>query len=108
MQETFAPAVTAGSHISTTDYDALRESLRGSGTLVALPELHGGLCGALCAGGPTAAERWLDDFVADSDAADPTQADFALAELKEYVRVSVQIVFEQLADRREATARDAH
>jgi uncharacterized protein YgfB (UPF0149 family) len=46
--------------------------------------------------------------VDDEDAADPTQADFALAELKEYVRVSVQIVFEQLADRREAASRDAH
>jgi hypothetical protein len=204
-------AVTAGSHISTNDYDALRDSLSGSGTLVALPELHGGLCGALCAGGPSAAERWLDDFLSDSDAADvagtrtvgveleraawsalaeaelvfepllptedspleeqaqalslwcsvflnavgasapdlvgrnakPTEAaaaiasaevaeilgdfaemsragvddedaadrdraDFALAELKEYVRVSVQIVFEQLADRREAALRDVH
>jgi uncharacterized protein YgfB (UPF0149 family) len=205
------PAVTAGSHISTNDYDALRESLSGSGTLVALAELHGGLCGALCAGGPSAAERWLDGFLSDSDvsdvsgtrtvgveleraawialadaelafepllpsedtpleeqvqalalwcsgflngvgasapdlvgrnskptvaaaaivsaevaeilgdfaemsragvddedAADRDRADFALAELKEYVRVSVQIVFEQLADRREAAARDAH
>jgi len=204
-------AVTLGSHIGTNDYDALRESLSGSGTLVALPELHGGLCGALCTGGPSAAERWLDGFIADSDAADvaatravgveleraawtaladaqlefepllpsddapleeqvqalalwcsgflngvgatapdlvgrnakPTEAaaaiasaevaeilgdfaemsragvddhdtadrdrsDFALAELKEYVRVSVQIVFEQLADRREAAARDVH
>ena len=203
--------MTAGSHISTNDYDALRESLSGSGTLVSVPELHGGLSGALCAGGPSAAERWLDGFLADSDTADvagtravgveleraawnaladaelafepllpsedapleeqvqalaqwcsgflngvgasapdlvgrnakPTkaaaanasaevaeilgdfaemsragvddedtadrnQADFALAELKEYVRVSVQIVFEQLADRREAAARDAH
>jgi uncharacterized protein len=203
--------VTLGSDISTNDYDALRESLSGSGTLVALPELHGGLCGALCVGGPSAAERWLDGFLSDSDAADvadtravgvelertawialadaelgfgpllpsedspleeqvqalalwcsgflngvgasapdlvgrnakPTeaaaaiasaevaeilgdfaemsragvddedtadrnQADFALAEIKEYVRVSVQIVFEQLADRREAAARDAH
>jgi uncharacterized protein YgfB (UPF0149 family) len=203
--------VTAGSHISTNDYDALRESLSGSGTLVALAELHGGLCGALCAGGPSAAERWLDGFLSDSDvsdvsgtrtvgveleraawialadaelafepllpsedtpleeqvqalalwcsgflngvgasapdlvgrnskptvaaaaivsaevaeilgdfaemsragvddedAADSNQADFALAELKEYVRVSVQIVFEQLADRREAALRDAH
>lgn len=210
MQD-IASAVTAGSHISTNDYDALRESLSGSGTLVALSELHGGLCGALCAGGPSAAERWLDGFLADSDeadaagtravgvgleraawtsladaelafepllpseeapleeqvqalalwcsgflnglgasapdlvgrnakptdaaaavvsaevaeiladfaemsragvddedAADRDQADFALAELKEYVRVSVQIVFEQLADRREAAARDAH
>ncbi len=205
------PAVILGSHISTDDYDALRESLSGSGTLVALPELHGGLCGALCAGGPSAAERWLDGFLADSDAedvaatravgvelqraawialadaelafapllpsddapleeqaqalalwcsgflngvgasapdlvgrnarpteaataiasaevaeilgdfaemgragvddedaADRDQADFALAELKEYVRVSVQIVFDQLADRRQAAARDAH
>jgi uncharacterized protein len=203
--------VTAGSHISTNDYDALRESLSGSGTLLALPELHGGLCGALCAGGPSAAERWLDGFLVDSDMGDiagaravgrelvragwtaladgdlafepllpsddarleeqvqalalwcsgflngvgatapdlvgrnakPTEAaaagasaevaeiladfaemsragiddedeadrdraDFALAELKEYVRVSVQIVFEQLADRRAAAARDAH
>ncbi len=199
--------MTAGSHISTNDYDAVRESLSGAGTLVSLPELHGGLCGALCAGGTTAAERWLDGFASDSEAADaartravgveleraswtaladaelafepllpsedapleeqvqalahwcggflngvgasapdlvggsakPTaiasaevaeilgdfaemsragveeedaadrdQADFALAELKEYVRVSVQIVFEQLADRREAAARDAH
>jgi hypothetical protein len=203
--------VTAGSHISTNDYDALRESLSGSGTLLALPELHGGLCGALCAGGPSAAERWLDGFLVDSDAGDvvgaravgrelvraawtaladgelafepllpsddarleeqvqalalwcsgflngvgatapdlvrrnakPTEAaaaaasaevaeiladfaemsragiddedaadrdraDFALAELKEYVRVSVQIVFEQLAGRRAAATRDAH
>jgi uncharacterized protein YgfB (UPF0149 family) len=202
--------VTAGSHISTNDYDALRESLSGSGTIVSLAELHGGLCGALCAGGLTAAERWLDGFLSDSDMADAAgtravgveleraawtalaeaelafepllpsedaqleeqvqalalwcsgflngigasapdligrnaktaaaaaivsaevaeilgdfaemsragiddedvtdrdRADFALAELKEYVRVSVQIVFEQLADRREATARDAH
>ena len=207
---TFAIAVTAGSHISTNDYDALRESLSGSGTIVSLAELHGGLCGALCAGGPTAAEHWLDGFLSDSDAADAAgtravgvelersswaaldaaelafepllpsedapldeqvqalalwcsgflngvgasapdlvgrnarpaaaaaiasaevaeilgdftemsragvddedvvdrdRAGFALAELKEYVRVSVQIVFEQLADRREAAARDVH
>jgi len=44
----------------------------------------------------------------DEDVTDRDRADFALAELKEYVRVSVQIVFEQLADRREAAARDAH
>jgi uncharacterized protein YgfB (UPF0149 family) len=203
--------VTAGLGISTNDYDALRDSLSDSGTLLALPELHGGLCGALCAGGPSAAERWLEDFLADSDAADVAgartlgreleraawaaladaelafeallpsddspleeqvqalalwcggflngvgasapdlvgrnpkpavaagataapevaeilgdfaemsragvddedaadrdRADFALAELKEYVRVSVQILFDQLADRRAAVVRDAH
>jgi len=205
------PDVTAGSHISTNDYDALRQSLTDAGALLALPELHGGLCGALCAGGPTGAERWLDDFLADhearnatgvrtvgrdlelaswqaladgqlefepllpgddapleeqvqalahwchgflnglgatapdlvgrnrkptaaaaaiataevaeilgdfaeisragvdeEDAADRDRADFALAELKEYARVSVQIVFEQLAERRAAAARDVH
>jgi hypothetical protein len=203
--------VTAGSDISTNDYDTLRESLRSAGALLALPELHGGLCGALCAGGPTAAERWLDDFLADhearkaadvravgrdleraawqsladgelafepllpsddapleeqvqalahwchgflnglgatapdlvgrnlkptataaavataevaeilgdfseisragiddEDAADRDRADFALAELKEYARVSAQIVFEQLVERRAAAARDVH
>jgi uncharacterized protein YgfB (UPF0149 family) len=206
-----SPAVTAGSHISTNDYDALRESLNDAGASLAVPELHGGLCGALCAGGPTAAERWLDDFLADhdarkaagaravgrdlkraawqaledgelqfepllpsddalleeqvqalalwchgfmnglgatmpdlvgrnlrptataaaiataevaeilgdfaeisragldeEDAADRDRADFALAELKEYARVSAQIVFEQLAERRAAAARDVH
>jgi uncharacterized protein len=36
--------------------------------------------------------------------ADPNEPDFALAEVKEYVRVSVQIVFEELAAFR--TARD--
>lgn len=203
--------MTAGSDISTNDYDTLRESLRSAGALLALPELHGGLCGALCAGGPTAAERWLDDFLADhearkaadvravgrdleraawqsladgelafepllpsddapleeqvqalahwchgflnglgatapdlvgrnlkptataaavataevaeilgdfseisragiddEDAADRDRADFALAELKEYARVSAQIVFEQLVERRAAAARDVH
>ena len=203
--------MTAGSHISTNDYDALRESLTDAGALLALPELHGGLCGALCSGGPTAAERWLDDFLADhearnvagvrmvgrdleraawqtlaegelafepllpsddapldeqvqglalwchgflnglgatapdlvgqnlkptataaaiataevaeilgdfaeisragvddEDSADRDRADFALAELKEYARVSAQMVFEQLAERRAAAARDVH
>jgi uncharacterized protein YgfB (UPF0149 family) len=203
--------LTAGSDISTNDYDALRESLTDAGVLLAPPELHGGLCGALCAGGPTAAERWLDDFLADhearnaagvravgrdleraawqaladgelafepllpaddapleeqvqalalwchgflnglgatapdlvgrnlqptasaaaiataevaeilgdfaeisragvddEDAADRDRADFALAEIKEYARVSAQIVFEQLAERRAAAARDVH
>ena len=203
--------MTAGSHISTNDYDALRESLNNAGASLALPELHGGVCGALCAGGPTAAERWLDDFLADhearnaagvravgrdleraswqafadgelafepllpsddapleeqvqalahwchgflnglgatapdlvgrnsrptataaavataevaeilgdfseisragiddEDAADRDRADFALAELKEYARVSAQIVFEHLVERRAAAARDVH
>jgi uncharacterized protein YgfB (UPF0149 family) len=192
-------------------YAALRESLSHAGAVVAAPELHGGICGALCAGGPVAAQRWLDETLADDtadvavaasaalreplqdllrsswqalheaelafelllpdddspldeqvaalgawcqgflgglgrsapevgrverdkpraeqgpleeimtdfaeisragitdeDAADPTQAEFALAEVQEYVRVSVQIVFGELAERRGAAARDVH
>jgi uncharacterized protein YgfB (UPF0149 family) len=42
------------------------------------------------------------------DAADENQTDFALAEIKEYVRVSVQLVFEDLAPRRAAVAREVH
>jgi uncharacterized protein len=200
-------AVTAGSP-TTLEYEALRASLTYAGTVLTLPELHGGICGALCAGGPMAAERWLDDALADeddkkvapvheslhelvrgswqalghtelgfepllpdddspldeqvqalaawcqgflaglgvsapdvarrstpkqNDADAPNgieeiladfveigragltdedaaggQADFALAELKEYTRVSVQIVFEELAARRAGAQREVH
>ena len=209
--------MTSGPPITRQDYDALRESLSDSGALLALPELHGGVSGALCAGGPAAAERWVDGFFADHEAAhlpraqdaahelvrttwqtlagdeltfepllpdedaaleeqvqalalwchgflnglgasapdlsvggpkraedgyapaasagdasaevaeiladfseisragvddqddeDRDTADFALAELKEYARVSTQIVFEDFAERRAAAARDAH
>jgi len=202
-------AVTADSP-STPQYTALRDTLTHAGTVLTLPDLHGGICGALCAGGPVAAERWLDDALAgedaasvdpvrdplqelvrsswvaldgdalsfepllpdddsaleeqvqalaawtqgflaglgesapevghhaaksgekataelggideilgdfaeisragitDEDSADRDQADFALAELKEYVRVSVQIVFEELAGRRAEAQREVH
>jgi uncharacterized protein len=214
--------VTSDPPITSYEYEALRESLTDSGAVLALPELHGGVSGALCAGGPAAAARWVDEFVADheatnlpavqatvlelvratwqmlaggelafepllpdddtpledqvqalalwchgflnglgasapdlvprvpgagggnrgapaaggggasadasaelseiladfgeisragvdeEDAADRDTADFALAELKEYARVSTQIVFESLAERRAAAARDVH
>ena len=58
--------MTAGSP-ATFGYEALRDSLTHAGTVLTLPELHGGICGALCAGGPVAAERWLDDALADED-----------------------------------------
>jgi len=193
--------------ITTLDYDSLRDSLAEAGAVVALAELHGGVCGALCAGGAPAAEHWLEDCLEDqeleaSDDLDASlenvvaassrmleqsefvfepllpgddasleeqvqalalwchgfvtglganapelagrgvraaaggdaeavaevvgdfteisragldededaggdQAGFALAELREYVRASVQMVFEELAPRREA-ARDRH
>jgi uncharacterized protein len=199
--------VTAGPPIAPRGYESLRESLLEAGAQLALPELHGGVSGALCAGGPAAAERWLDGLLADNrvsdlaplsdslrelvqatwrmlgggdlafelmlpdedapledqvqalalwchgflsglgtnapelassrataaegesgevaeiladfaeisragigedDAADRNQAGFALAEIKEYARVSAQIVFEDLAERRANAARDVH
>jgi uncharacterized protein YgfB (UPF0149 family) len=198
--------VTAGQPTTPRDYESLRELLLEAGELPALPEVHGGVCGALCAGGPAAAQRWLDGLFADhrassraevrdslhevvhatwrmlgggelafelllpdedepleqqvqalalwchgflaglgtnapelasrgarraegdsevaeiladfaeisragigeDDAADRDQAGFALAEIKEYARVSAQIVFEDLAQRRANAARDAH
>ncbi len=182
------------------DYDSLRDSLASAGAVVALAELHGGVCGALCAGGPPAARRWLKDCLEDEDfasapasvadelaamlaasatmledrelafepllpgddapldeqvqalalwcqgflsgvgttapgaaqqdgplgeilrdfaeisraglsedeAAGRGQPDFALAEIHEYVRVSVAIVFEQLEAARAAFGRDLH
>jgi uncharacterized protein YgfB (UPF0149 family) len=193
-------AVIPGSATSTLDYDRLRDSLADSGAVVALAELHGAVCGALCGGGAPAAQRWiaecleeqepnaatalvtrdLDDLVAatwrglsdpelkfapllpgddaplqeqvqalalwchgflsglgasspagaggdgstpeilgdfaeisraglsDEEAAGHGQPDFALAEIQEYVRVSAQIVFEELAGQRTAAQRDSH
>lgn len=192
-----------GSATSTLDYDRLCDALADAGAVVALAELHGGACGALCAGGPPAAQRWLadcldeqeataataaaardlDELVAaswhgltspeltfapllpsddapleeqvqalalwchgflgglglsspgdaerrggdgaiaeiladfaeisraglsDEEAAGRGQPDFALAEIQEYVRVSVQIVFEELERPRAAATRDSH
>ena len=195
--------VTPSSAVPPLDYDRLRESLSSAGVVVALAELHGGVCGALCAGGAPAAGRWvancledeeltlsmaaLDDDLAEligvseqlladselqfepllpgddapleaqvqalalwcqgflngvgttvpsaarqsaegsslpeilrdfaeisraglseAEAAGDGQADFALAEIHAYVRVSVAIVFEELAAERAAAARDIH
>ena len=73
--------MTSGPPITRHDYDALRESLSDSGALLALPELHGGVSGALCAGGPAAAERWVDGFFADHEAAHLPRAQDAAHEL---------------------------
>lgn len=179
------------------DYDALDETLARAGAVIAVAELHGGVCGALCAAGAPGAERWLVDCLRDQDlpsvgmevaadleqlvsqswrmlnddsfafalllpsdeaplgeqvqalalwchgflgavavsgsaedgadigeilrdfaeiskaglseeeAAGQEQPDFALAEIQEYVRVSAQLVFEELAPRRAAAA-DLH
>jgi uncharacterized protein YgfB (UPF0149 family) len=180
--------VTAGS-LTNVGYDSLHESLTHAGAPITLAELHGGISGALCAGGPAAAARWLDELfaepetlqdrgaldrqlyalvdaswralndgelafepllpsdalglnapdivqprgagpqpgappaieeiladfgeigragVTEEDAADRDKADFALAELHEYVRVSVQIVFDELALHRSGATREVH
>jgi hypothetical protein len=184
------------------DYDRLRDSLANAGAVVAVAELHGGVCGALCASDSGAAARWLRDclddqrlaastaeiareldelvsasqsmlrdadlefepllpsddapleervqalalwchgFLAglgatapsfpagrggdkapldeilrdfgeisragltDEEAAGPDEADFALAEVHEYVRVGVQLVYEQLASYRALGVRE--
>ena len=185
------------------DYERLRDALAAAGAVVVLPELHGGVCGALCVGGAPAARRWLADCLdderldaaaaavtdeldelivaseqmlderelaftpllpgddapldeqvealaswcqgflngvgstaaaagrsapegsaldeilhdfaelsraglSDDEAAGHGQPDFALAELKEYVRVSVQIAFEELGAGRAAAPRGVH
>jgi uncharacterized protein YgfB (UPF0149 family) len=59
--------VTPSSATPSLDYDRLRESLAAAGAVVALAELHGGVCGALCAGGPDAARRWLSDSLDDAE-----------------------------------------
>jgi uncharacterized protein YgfB (UPF0149 family) len=50
----------------------LRDSLADAGAVVALAELHGGICGALCAGGVPAAQRWLEDSLDDEELAGST------------------------------------
>jgi uncharacterized protein YgfB (UPF0149 family) len=46
--------------------------------------------------------------LSEEEAAGQGQADFALAEIHEYVRVSVAVAFEELAAERAAAARDVH
>jgi len=73
--------VTPGSGSTTLDYAALRDTLAGAGVIVALTELHGGVCGALCAGAASAAEQWVEDCLADQELATEADADSVLREL---------------------------
>jgi len=61
------PHVTPTSATSPLDYDQLRNSLADAGAVVSLAELHGGVCGALCAGGTDAARRWLEQSFDDAE-----------------------------------------
>jgi uncharacterized protein YgfB (UPF0149 family) len=49
-------------------YEALSDELGAAGVLMAPAELHGGLCGALCAGGDDAAHQWLAQSLGDCGA----------------------------------------
>ena len=53
--------------ITPLDYHSLRDLLAQAGAVVALAELHGGVCGALCAGGAPAAAYWLEDCLEDQE-----------------------------------------
>ena len=59
--------MTPSSAIPPLDYDRLCDSLASAGAVVALAELHGGVCGALCAAGQAAARRWLMDSLDDAE-----------------------------------------
>jgi hypothetical protein len=78
--------VTPSSALPPLDYDRLRESLADAGAVVALAELHGGVCGALCAGGGAAARRWLDGCLEDQELA--ASATALAEELDELTRTS--------------------
>ena len=72
--------MTSSSATPPLDYERLRESLAAAGAVLALAELHGGVCGALCAGGADAARRWLLDSLDDADAGAATAMDGGSAE----------------------------
>lgn len=57
--------MTTSPESPTLDYETLRASLAQAGAVVAPAELHGGVCGALCAGGAPAAQRWLTECLED-------------------------------------------
>jgi uncharacterized protein len=73
--------VTPGSGSPTLDYFALRDSLASAGVVVSLAELHGGICGALCAGAAAAAEQGIVDCLADQELVETAAIDDALREL---------------------------
>jgi yecA family protein len=62
---------------NTIDYGHLDALLTHSGAPLSLSELHGGLCGLICTGGPKAAVGWLDSLVDDCEADDATLAELS-------------------------------
>jgi hypothetical protein len=72
------------------DYDRLRDSLANVGAVVAVAELHGGVCGALCTSDSRAAARWLRDCLDDQRLEAPT-AEVA-HELDELIDASLRML----------------
>ena len=80
--------MTPSAPTALPDYEQLRDTLVNAGAVVALTELHGGLCGALCAGGVPAAQRWLADCLDDMD----LDAAAVAEELAELVSASARML----------------
>jgi hypothetical protein len=59
------------------DYVDLAELLNRSGSPLPLAELHGGLCGVICASGREAAQSWLDELIDDCGGDADTLAELA-------------------------------
>jgi hypothetical protein len=78
----------------------LRDSLVDAGAVVAPAEVHGGVCGALCGGGESAAQRWLVECLDDQELGTSTAA--LMGELQDLVVASLgmldsdSLVFEPL------------
>jgi uncharacterized protein YgfB (UPF0149 family) len=54
---------------SHTDYATLSVALDGLDSAMTVSELHGGFCGVLCAAGAAAASTWIEECVAETEAA---------------------------------------
>jgi yecA family protein len=63
------------------DYDTLRDALVQAGAVMALAELHGGVAGALCAGGAAAAASWLEACLRDQELEVDAELDAALKDI---------------------------
>lgn len=59
------------------DYGDLADLLIRSGSPLPLAELHGGLCGVICASGREAAAGWLDELLDDCGGDDSTLSELA-------------------------------
>jgi hypothetical protein len=69
----------ASMHVTgdASDYRSLAELLTRSGSPLVLAEVHGGLCGVICAGGRDAGTSWLDGLIDDCAADSDTLSELA-------------------------------